>query len=111
MRQTTRFRQLIEAPAILVLPGVHDALSAKLAAAAGFEATTMGGYAATAALLGEPDSSQLSLGELTDHYARICDAVDLRSSPTATPASAMSPMSAARCGCWAWVSCSPFRRS
>jgi 2-methylisocitrate lyase-like PEP mutase family enzyme len=77
MRQTTRFRQLIEAPAILVLPGVHDALSAKLAAAAGFEAITMGGYAATAALLGEPDSSQLSLGELADHYARICDAVDL----------------------------------
>ncbi len=26
MRRTTRFRQLVEAPEILVMPGVHDAL-------------------------------------------------------------------------------------
>jgi methylisocitrate lyase len=77
MRHTKRFRELVEGPEILVLPGVQDALSARIAAAAGFQAVTCGGYAATAALLGEPDTSQLSLTELADHYARIVEATDL----------------------------------
>ncbi len=77
MRRTTRFRQLIEAPEIVVLPGIQDALTAKIAAAAGFAAVTCGGYAATAALLGEPDTSQLGLIEMAEHYARIVDAVDV----------------------------------
>src|SRR6185369_1945215 len=42
MRRTTRFRELVEAPEILVLPGVHDALSARIAAEAGFSAITCG---------------------------------------------------------------------
>jgi len=74
MRHTTRFRRLLEAPEILVMPGVHDGLSARLAVEAGFEAVTMGGFAATGSLLGEPDSSQLGLQELADHYARVVDA-------------------------------------
>ena len=77
MRHTTRFRRLIDAPEILVLPGVQDALTARLAAVAGFSAITSGGYAATAALLGQPDTSQLGLMEMADHYARIVDAVDV----------------------------------
>lgn len=75
MRRTTRFRALVASPRILVLPGVQDALTARIAEAAGFEAITCGGYAATAALLGAPDTSQLGLSEMADHYARICDAV------------------------------------
>lgn len=74
MRMTTRFRRLLEAPEILAMPGVHDALSARIAAQAGFAAITMGGFAATGSLLGEPDSSQLGLQELADHYARVVDA-------------------------------------
>ncbi len=77
MRRTTRFRQLVEAPEILVMPGVHDALGAKIAEQAGFEAITMGGYSSTATLLGEPDTSQLSMMELAEHYARLCDAVSV----------------------------------
>jgi methylisocitrate lyase len=77
MRRTTRFRQLVEAPEILVMPGVHDALGAKIAEQAGFEAITEGGYSSTATLLGEPDTSQLSLTELADHYARLCEAVSI----------------------------------
>lgn len=77
MRPTTRFRRLIEAPEILVLPGIQDALTAKIAASAGFAAVTCGGYAATASLLGEPDTSQLGLIEMAEHYARIVDAVDV----------------------------------
>lgn len=74
MNLTTRFRQLLSAPEILVMPGVHDALSARVAAEAGFSAITMGGFSATGSLLGQPDSSQLGLQELADHYARVVDA-------------------------------------
>lgn len=77
MRTTTRLRQLIERPEILVMPGVYDALGARIAEQAGFEAVTCGGFAATATLLGQPDASQLSLAELADHYARLCDATGL----------------------------------
>ena len=77
MRRTTRLKQLIDAPDILVMPGVHDALGARLAEAAGFAAVTAGGYGATATLLGQPDSSQLSLTELSEMYSRLCDATTL----------------------------------
>ena len=77
MRKTTRLKQLIAAPEILVLPGVHDALGARLAEAAGFAGLTAGGYGATATLLGRPDSSQLSLTELAEMYSRFCDATAL----------------------------------
>ena len=77
MRRTTRLKQLIDAPDILVMPGVHDALGARLAEAAGFTAVTAGGYGATATLLGQPDSSQLSLTELSEMYSRLCDATTL----------------------------------
>ena len=77
MRLTSRFRQLIAAPEILAMPGVHDGLSARIAAEAGFSALTMGGFAATGSLLGQPDTSQLGLTELADHYARVVDASGL----------------------------------
>ncbi|HLW12475.1 MAG TPA: isocitrate lyase/phosphoenolpyruvate mutase family protein [Casimicrobiaceae bacterium] len=77
MRHTTRLRELIAAPDILIMPGVHDALGARLAEAAGFSAITAGGYGATATLLGRPDSSQLSLTELSEMYSRLCDATAL----------------------------------
>jgi methylisocitrate lyase len=77
MRRTTRFRQLIEADEILVLPGVHDALSARLAEQAGFTALTCGGYAATASLLGAPDTAQLSMTEMAELYARLSESTGL----------------------------------
>lgn len=77
MRITTRFKQLIKAPELLMMPGVHDALSARIAESAGLEAVTAAGFAATGALLGRPDSSQLSATEMADHYARICEAVEI----------------------------------
>lgn len=69
-----RLRALLDAPDILVLPGVHDALSARLAAAHGFEAVAAGGNAATGTLLGAPDMGQLGMRDFADHYARIAAA-------------------------------------
>ena len=72
-----QLRRLIEAPEITVLPGVHDTISALIAQSCGAKAIAAGGYAATASLLGRPDSSQLSLTELGDYYARIADRIDI----------------------------------
>lgn len=77
MRRTARFRQLIEAPEILLLPGAHDALSLKLVERAGFQAATCGGYSATASLIGQPDVAQLGISEMAEMYARLCDSTEL----------------------------------
>jgi 2-methylisocitrate lyase-like PEP mutase family enzyme len=77
MRRTARFRQLIDAPEILVLPGAHDALSLKLIQRAGFHAAACGGYSATASLIGQPDVAQLAMNEMAEMYARLCDSCDL----------------------------------
>ena len=77
MTRRKRFRKLLEAPEILVLPGAHDALTARIIAQAGFQAYTAGGYSATASLLGAPDTSQLTMSELADYYARLHDASPL----------------------------------
>ena len=72
-----QLRALIETPEITVLPGVHDTLSALIAQSCGAKAIAAGGYAATASLLGRPDSSQLSLTELGDYYARMTDRIEI----------------------------------
>jgi len=77
MRRTSRFRQLVEAPEILLLPGAHDALAARLIEQAGFSALTCGGYSATASLLGYPDVAQLGMSEMAELYARLADATAL----------------------------------
>lgn len=72
-----RFRQLIAAPELLVMPGAYDALSAKLIAAAGFPAVSAGGYAAIGSMLGEADGGQSNVRDYAEHYARIVAAVEL----------------------------------
>jgi methylisocitrate lyase len=74
---TTRFRRLIEADEILVMPVAHDSLTARIIERTGFRAVACGGYGATASMLGAPDSSQLSMTEMADFYARICEATSL----------------------------------
>ncbi len=71
-----RLRELLAQTEIAVLPGVHDAFSAKLAQLHGFQALMAGGNAATGSLLGLPDMGQLSLRDLADHYTRIAAAVE-----------------------------------
>jgi len=62
---------------ILVMPGCHDALSARIVEMIGFKAVTIGGYAATAASLAKPDVSLLTLTEYTHIVRNIVQAVDL----------------------------------
>jgi carboxyvinyl-carboxyphosphonate phosphorylmutase len=77
MRKTTRLKELILASEILVMPGAHDSLVARIVERAGFQAVTLGGYPATAALLGKPDVSLLTMTEMVEYTRRICGAVDI----------------------------------
>jgi len=77
MNRTSVFRRLLQEPEILMLPGAHDALTARIIAQCGFKAYTAGGYSATAGMLGAPDISQLSMTEMVDFYTRLCDASPL----------------------------------
>lgn len=77
MRKTTLFRQLAEAPEILMLPCAHDALTAKVIQNAGFKAMAAAGYGAAGSRLGLPDIGLMSATELCDHYRGICQAVDI----------------------------------
>ncbi len=61
----------------LLLPGVYDALSARLAAAAGFEALYLTGAGLANARLGVPDIGLVSLEQLVDHVGAISDRVDV----------------------------------
>ncbi|HEX2106247.1 MAG TPA: oxaloacetate decarboxylase [Nitrososphaera sp.] len=67
--------QLEDKNKIIVLPGVFDALSAKIAEHAGFEAMFQTGYGSSAALLGMPDFGLLNSGETVDNAMRIIRAV------------------------------------
>ena len=75
-RPGARFRELLASP-LLVMPGVYDALSARLAERAGFAAIMAGGYSAAASLFAEPDAGQLTLNDYVDHYGRIAAAVQI----------------------------------
>lgn len=67
--------QLEDRNKIIVLPGVFDALSAKIAEHVGFEAMFQTGYGSSAALLGMPDYGLLNSGETVDNAMRIIRAV------------------------------------
>ena len=77
MRKTTRLKELILDPEILVMPGAHDSLVARIIEQAGFQGVTLGGYPATANLLGKPDVSLLTMTEMVEYTRRICGAVDI----------------------------------
>jgi len=61
---------------ILVLPGVYDALTAKIAESVGFDAMFQTGYGSAASLLGMPDYGFLNAGETIDNATRIIRSVN-----------------------------------
>ena len=77
LRKTTRLRHLVEQPGMLVMPGVYDPISAKLAEAAGFDAAQCSGAGISAVYLGRPDYSMLAMSDMVAATARIAEAVDI----------------------------------
>ena len=77
MTPAQRLRVLLDRPGILVMPGCHDAMSARLIEEAGFELGFMSGFAVSAARLSMPDTGLISYGELADQGQNICRAVSI----------------------------------
>ena len=72
-----RLRSLIGRTEPLVLPGCADALTARLAQGAGFEAVYATGAGIANTLLGQPDVGLTTMTEVVAQVERICEAVDL----------------------------------
>ncbi|HEX2042636.1 MAG TPA: isocitrate lyase/PEP mutase family protein [Acidimicrobiales bacterium] len=70
-----RVRTLLGEDGAVLMPGVWDALSARLAAAAGHQVFFLSGYATAATLLGLPDFGYLTQAEIAEAARRVCGRV------------------------------------
>lgn len=77
MTKAELIRRALATHGQLIMPGVYDALSAKIAARAGFEVIFITGYSLSATLLGEPDFGLLTQTEVVSAAQRICSVVDI----------------------------------
>lgn len=77
MNVRKRWRELLAAPGLTLVPGAYDALSARIIEAAGFDAVSAGGYAAIGSMMAQADNGQCNYRDYADHYARLCAAVEL----------------------------------
>lgn len=77
MKKTTVLRQLLNDKEILVAPGAHDALTARVIEKSGFKAVYMTGYGQAASVLGKPDIGLLSMTEMLDRARKFTSAVDV----------------------------------
>ena len=68
---------LIQSGRIMLIPGVYDVLSAKIAERAGFPAVVLTGYGVSASYLGEPDFGILTQSEVLDVARRVTAAVSI----------------------------------
>ena len=62
---------------IIILPGVYDALTAKIAEDVGFETAFQTGYGTSASMLGMPDFGFLNAGETLENAKRIINSVNI----------------------------------
>ncbi len=69
------FRGMLKSKKPLVIPGVYDALGAKIAQKVGFDAMFQTGYGTSATLFGMPDYGFIGAAETVDNARRICRAV------------------------------------
>ena len=70
-------RSMLKAKKPLVIPGVYDAIGAKIAEKVGFEAMFQTGYGTSATLFGMPDYGFIGATETLDNARRICRAVSV----------------------------------
>ena len=71
MTGAQRIRDLVSERAVL-MPGVYDALTARIAARVGFEVVFISGYSVSASRLGEPDFGFLTQTEMAEAARSVC---------------------------------------
>ncbi|MFJ3047772.1 oxaloacetate decarboxylase [Herbaspirillum chlorophenolicum] len=74
---TSSLAQRLRQPGIVVAPGCHDALGARIYQQAGFEAVYMTGNGLSASLLGAPDIGLLGMSEMVERGRAFAAAVDV----------------------------------
>lgn len=77
MKPRTLLRKLLERQEILVVPGVYNAMTAKIAESVGFEAAYMSGFGTVASLFGYPDIGLITMTEMVENARRIASAVSI----------------------------------
>jgi 2,3-dimethylmalate lyase len=77
VKGTTKLRQLLNQPGMLVAPGAHDVMSARIVEAEGFQAVYLGGFATSASTLGIPDHSLITMTELLAQARNVAAAVNI----------------------------------
>jgi methylisocitrate lyase len=75
--KTARLRELLSQDKILLAPGAHNALTARIAEMCGFEAVYMTGAGTVNTQLGMPDHSMITLTEMVQSAARMARATTL----------------------------------
>ena len=70
-----KLRDMLKIDKPLVIPGVYDAIGAKIAEKVGFEAMFQTGYGTSATLFGMPDYGFIGATETVDNARRICRSV------------------------------------
>lgn len=76
-RMSRQLRQLLKRNEILVAPGAHDVLTARIIEKEGFEAVYMTGYGAAASRLGKPDVGLLTMSEMVNQASNMTEAVSI----------------------------------
>lgn len=76
LQPAASLRRRFAQPGIVVAPGIYDALTASLAAAAGFEALYLSGAAIAYTKLGQPDIGLVSMTEAAETLAHVCERVE-----------------------------------
>jgi len=72
LKKPAILRQLIEKPEIILMPGLHDCLMAKLVESIGFSAAFIGDGAVSVSRLGQPDFGYVDRGEVVDRAREVC---------------------------------------
>jgi methylisocitrate lyase len=75
MERAMALREKLERRRALVVPGCHDALSARVIEAAGFEAVQVSGFGLAGSLLAKPDIGLVDMKDVLDRTSQIIRAV------------------------------------
>jgi methylisocitrate lyase len=76
-KPTRRLRELLVAPGIICSLGAHDVFTALIVQQAGFETVFIGGFGASASMLGLPDLNFLTMTEMADAVRRMAARVSI----------------------------------
>lgn len=77
MKKTSVLRKAIMDRRAVVVPGCHDALSARVIEECGFEAIQISGYGVAGSLLGKPDVGLVQMKDILDNAWNIAQAVSI----------------------------------